>query len=108
MNKLAQVNIGGVFDSPFSGQAGGASVGTLVTNILSAAISIAGLIALFMIIGSGIAIIASAGSGDKGGLEKAKNTIKYAVLGFFMAIFAFIVLQFIERFLGAEFVTPGV
>ena len=104
MEKLAQVNIGNEYGSPFSGQ-GGSTIGELVSNIMQGAIGVAGLILFFMMLASGIAIIASSGSGNSDGAEKAKKTATSALIGFLLVAFTYIIIELIQTVLGGEFLS---
>ncbi len=98
MNHLA-VNIGSTYNSPIGGS-GGATIGMLVTNIMQGAIAIAGIILILLLIFSGIAIMASAGSGKPDGAEKAKKTATSAALGFLLVVFSYLVIEIIQAILG--------
>lgn len=102
MNKLA-VDIGNIYDSPFTGT-GSVSVGNLVSNIMQGAIAVAGLILFFMLMFSGIAIIASSGSGKPEQAEKAKKTATSALIGFLLVVFTYIIVELIQAIIGGEFI----
>ncbi len=69
---------------------------SLGLNLFSA---IVGIIAVVMIIVGGIQYITS--SGDSGNIQKAKNTIMYAVIGLVVVALAQIIVKFVlERFVG--------
>lgn len=107
MDKLA-VDIGGAFSSPF-GQAGGKSLGDLVSLILRGAFVIAGILILFFFVLGGISIIAGAGKDNPEAAAKGKQTITAAAIGFVVVFVAYWVIRIIELIAGRPFITaPGI
>ncbi len=105
MNKLA-VDIGTSFGSPF-GQ--GKSIGDLVSTLVTAAMVLAGVIALFLLVLGGIGIIAGAGSDNPQQVESGKKAVTYAVIGFILVFVAYWVVRIIEIIVGTPFITsPGI
>jgi hypothetical protein len=102
MDYLAQVDIGGTFNSPF-GQ--GQTLGGLVSIILQAAIVIAGIILLFLFIFGGIGMIAGAGNNNPEQAAKGKQAVTSAVIGFIVVFAAYWVVRLIEVITGVPFVT---
>jgi hypothetical protein len=107
MNKLAQVNIGNEFASPFSVDSG-KSVGDLISLGLNVAFTISGIIILFMIIYAGFKMIQGAGNGNQQDAQKAQQAATSAVIGFVIIFSAFWVIKLIEVITGITFITnPG-
>jgi hypothetical protein len=102
------VNIGESFNSPF-GQAGGKSLGDLVSLILRGAFAIAGIIILFFLIAGGIQIMAGAGKDNPEAAAKGKQAITAAAIGFAVVFVAYWVIRIIELIAGRPFITaPGI
>ncbi len=70
----------------------------VLQNFLSIALTLVGLVAIIMIVVSGIHFL-SAG-GDKEGAAKAKNTLTFAIIGLIVAISAWMILNLFGSFLG--------
>ncbi len=64
-----------------------------VTNIVNTLIFAAGIIAVIFIIVGGVRYITS--QGDEKGVEGAKNTILYAVIGLVVVVLAFAIVNFV-------------
>ncbi len=78
-------------------------IGTLISNLVSMAIIIAGLLTLLYLVWGGIEWITSAG--DKGGLESARNRITNALVGLTIVVASWAIMQIITNFLGFPFPT---
>ena len=65
----------------------------MIMSILNAIIAISGLIAVIYVIIGGINYMTS--QGDAGKLQKAKNTILYALIGMTVAVLAFAIVNFV-------------
>ena len=66
--------------------------GTL-SNIINTILYVAGVIAVAMLIIGGIRFMISRGDKDK--VQKAKNTIVYAIIGLILVIFSYAIVNFI-------------
>ena len=75
-------------------------IGKLVSIILQAGLSIAGIILLFLLIGGGIGMIAGAGKDNPEQTAKGKQAITSAVVGFVIVFAAYWIVQLIEEFTG--------
>lgn len=64
-----------------------------ITNIVNTLIFVAGIIAVIFIIIGGVRYITS--QGDEKGIESAKNTILYAVIGLVVVVLAFAIVNFV-------------
>mgnify|MGYP001579576789 CR=1 FL=1 len=76
---------------------------TVFGNVVSVALSAAGIAALVMLIVGGFKFL-SAG-GDKEATQKAGQTITYAIGGLVLVLSAWIILNFLGNFLGVDFST---
>ncbi len=76
------------------------TVGDLVTNIIIILTSFAGALAFIFIIIGGIKFITAAGDEKK--MASATATLTYAIIGLIVTALAFIILQVVQRFLGAN------
>ena len=75
-------------------------VGKLVSIILQASLSIAGVVLLFLLIGGGIGMIAGAGKDNPEQTAKGKQAVTSAVLGFVVVFAAYWIVQLIEELTG--------
>lgn len=66
---------------------------TMATNVINTALMIVGVLAVAMIIFSGISYVTSAG--DKAKTTKAKNTLIYSIVGLAVAISAYAIVNFV-------------
>lgn len=75
-------------------------VGNLVSIILRAGISIAGIILLVLLIAGGIGMISGAGSDNPERTAKSKQLVTSAVIGFVVVFAAYWIVQLIELITG--------
>lgn len=101
MENLAQVDIGGKFNSPF-GKTGGQGLGNFVSIVLSNAVSIAGVILLVVLIVGGIAMIKGAGNNNPEAAAKARMAATTAAIGFVVVFASYWILQLIEAVTGLQ------
>lgn len=73
----------------------------LIANVLGVAVTIVGLIAFGVFIFSSVQIMLSGGNSK--GLETARGSMTYAVVGIVVALSAFIILGLISSFTGVDF-----
>ena len=73
----------------------------IVTTFLALALIVAAILCLVYIIVGGIAFILSAGNEEK--IKRAVNTIRFAIIGLFVAFIAFFIVSFISRLLDIPF-----
>ena len=107
-NHLAVVVIGNTFKTPFAG--GTLNIGSLIAKILEGAIGVAGIIMLFLLLGTGWTIISSQG-GNPEGMKKATKTATSAIVGMMVVVFAYLIVQLIEKYffgVNTPFTQPGV
>lgn len=95
-------NIGDALDSPIGRTI---SIGDLIGVLLSGAITLAGVIMLFLFIGGGLMMISSAGSGNAQGAAQGKQAITWALVGFAVVFTAFWIIRIIELISGNRFLT---
>lgn len=67
----------------------------LLNNVITALVTIAGIVAIFFIIYSGFKLITS--GGDPKQVETAKNSLVYAILGLFVVFLSFAIINIISR-----------
>lgn len=72
-------------------------------NIVTAALVFAGIVALILIVISGIKLITS--SGDPKQVEGAKNTLTYAIIGLVIILTSFFIIRIIGFITGADCIT---
>lgn len=104
MNKL-EVEIGETFLGG-SGQnlKNTEGVGVFVSNFFAGAISVAGIILLFLLVGGGIAIIAGAGKNDPQTVQKGKLAATSALIGFVVVFSAYWIVKLVESITGLDLI----
>lgn len=78
-----------------------ATIGTLVTPIISNVLIISGLFAFMTIIFAGFSYITA--SGDKGKIEQSQNMLNYGILGLIVVVTAFLITRVIGAVIGFKF-----
>ncbi len=71
----------------------GSDVNTIAGNIVSTLLFVAGLLAVIVIIYSGIKYMTA--NGDKQKIESAKSTLIYAIVGLVIAIVAYAIVNYV-------------
>lgn len=79
----------------------GGSIIDIVATFVALALIAAAILCLVYIIVGGISFILSAGNEEK--IKKAVNTIRFAIIGLFVAFIAFFAVSFIARLLDIPF-----
>lgn len=72
----------------------------LFRNVIAAALVFAGVVAVFMIIYSGIKLILS--GGDAKQLEGARHTLTYAIIGLLIVLLSFAIVNLIGFITGTQ------
>lgn len=75
-------------------------IGPLFQNILNTALGLSGVVALFLIVLSGIKFITS--GGDAKQVEGARKTLTYAIIGLIVVFFSFFILNLISYTTGVS------
>jgi hypothetical protein len=105
MNKLA-VDIGKSFLGNSSANLKDASgINVYVSAIITGAISVAGIILLFILIGGGIGIIKGAGKSDPKTVEQGKQAATSALIGFIVVFSAYWIVKLIETITGLSLIS---
>lgn len=76
-----------------TGLSGGPTLQSTVQTVINTMLYIVGILAVVMIIYSGIRYITA--HGDKGQVESAKNTLIYSIVGLVIAIVAYAIVNFV-------------
>lgn len=84
-----------------SGKTLSSFIGPLIQDIFV----LAGVILLILLIFGGVTFIMNAGSGDKEGMEKGKNALTMAILGFIIIFAAYWLVQIVQYITGIEIFT---
>lgn len=101
MNNKIAVDIGQTFLGNSSGNLKDATgIGVYVSAIVTGAISLSGIILLFLLIGGGIGIIQGAGKNNPEQLEKGKKAATSALIGFIVVIAAYWIVKLVESLTG--------
>lgn len=79
-------------------------ISVVFQNVVNAAFVFAGIVALIIIIYSGIKFIFS--GGDPKQIEGARKTLTYAIIGFVVIILSFIIINIISIITGAKIIKP--
>ena len=66
-----------------------------ITNIINGVIGALGIVAVIVIIIGGVSYMTS--TGDAGKVKKAKDTILYGVIGLFICVLAFAIVNFVIK-----------
>ena len=83
-----------------------ANVGTrYITAIITGAISVAGIILLFILIGGGIAMIKGAGKSDPKSMEQGRQAATSALIGFIVVFSAYWIVKLIETITGLSLIS---
>lgn len=77
--------------------------GCLLANVFSVAITMIGLVAFAMFIFASFKYMLSGGNSK--GIESARGTITYAIIGIIVALSAFIIVNLIAAFTGVDIIT---
>jgi len=99
MKYLAQVPIATTFGSPLGN---GKTIGDLVSVIISISFVVAGIVLLFSFIIGGISLISGAGQNNPEKLEKGKQALTSAVIGFVVVFTAYWIVKLIQQITGIE------
>jgi|SRR3972149_4075993 len=106
MNKIAVVDIGRIFGSPYGTQQQGYGIASLVSLVLYNAIALAGVILFILLLYGGIMVISGAGSGDKENIAKGRKAISSAVMGFLIIFLSYWIIVILENVLGFRITYP--
>lgn len=105
MDKLA-VNIGYTYLQGSSFKLFNVSnISLYVSATITGAISLAGIILLFMLVGGGINIISGAGKSDPQSVEKGKKAATSALIGFIVVFSAYWIVKLIESITGLSLIS---
>jgi len=77
-------------------------IGTLTNVIVRNAFTIAGIVALFLLIFGGIQFIVGAGGGDSKQMDKGKQAITAAIIGLAVVAASIWIVQIIETITGMK------
>ena len=105
MNKLA-IEIGTTFLNDTRGELYRPdNVSRYITAVITGAISIAGIILLFILVGGGIAMIKGAGKSDPKSVEQGKQAATSALIGFIVVFSAYWIVKLIETITGLSLIS---
>lgn len=100
MTYLTAVNIGEEFLGSGSKLLDPTNIGVYVSAIITGAISIAGVILLFILIMGGFGMIIGAGNDNPEKVEKGKKAATSALIGFIVVFMAYWIVKLIESITG--------
>lgn len=83
------------------------NIGALVTVFLKNALVLAGVLFLLLLIFGGLGLIMGAGSGDAKKTAQGQKTITTALVGFFLVVAGYWLIQLIEIVTGINFINPN-
>lgn len=100
---LAQVDIGTSFFGTSENSLSELSdIGLLISRTVQLAFAAAGIIFVFLLIAGGIGIIASAGQDNPQGVEKGKQAVTSALIGFIVVFASYWIVKLIELLTGVS------
>jgi len=99
MQKLS-VDIGDTFLGAGHKLQNPGNISKYVSAIIGGAISLAGIVFLFLLIAGGFSMIMGAGKSDPQSLEKGKKAVISALIGFIVVISAYWIVKLIESITG--------
>ena len=105
MNKLSLVDIGNKFLGGSNYLDDPKNISAYVTAIITGAISVSGIILLFLLIGGGIAMISGAGKSDPKTVEQGKKAATSALIGFIVVFSAYWIVKLIESITGLKLIS---
>lgn len=100
MNYLTATDIGILFLPENSKLINPTNISVYVSAIITGAISIAGVILLFILIIGGFSIITGAGNDNPEKVEKGKKAATSALIGFIVVFMSFWIVKLIESITG--------
>ena len=103
------VDIGGAFRTPkgISVDIAFPNLATLISPLIQNVFVLAGVVLVLLLIFGGVTYIMNAGSGDKEGVEKGKNALTSALLGFIIIFVAYWIIVIIEYITGQPIFNSG-
>lgn len=84
------------------------TLGTLVTLLVKNIFILAGVVLLIFLIFGGVTYILNAGKGDQEAIEKGKNAMTGALIGFFIVIASYWIVQIIQFITGQNILNSGI
>ena len=98
MNYLTQIDIGSRFliDTHTNLSDPTKITNVYVYNLVTGAISVSGILLLFLLIGGGIGMIAGAGKSDPKTVEAGKHAATAALIGFLVVFSAYWIVRLVE------------
>lgn len=100
MNYLTDINIGEKFLGNNPNLTNITGVGKYVSAIITGAISISGVLLLFILIMGGIGMITGAGNDNPEKVEKGKKAVNSALIGFVVVFMSYWIVKLIESITG--------
>ena len=102
LNTVLAADLGTRFLSPWGKTK---SLGDLLGVMISAGISIGGIIVLFTFLFGGFKVIQGAGSGDAKAAAQGQQAVTYALFGFIIVFISYWIIRAIEVVTGSTFIT---
>lgn len=109
MKSILAFNLEDIIINPDKGTKIGETYGTpsvLISIILKASMTVAGLIFVSLLIFGGISFIMNAGSGDPKKASQGKAAVTNALIGLAIVLLAFTIIQIIETITGLKILNP--
>ena len=97
---LTQSGTSKTFDKGVGEVAKLSDLNIVFNNVVGIALAFAGIVLFIMLIVGGFRYITA--GGDPKGIEGARKTLTYAIAGMVLVALAFLIIQFIETFTGAN------
>ena len=82
-------------------------IGVIITVITQNILVIASILLFLLLAGGGVMYIISSGGGDQEGMEKGKNALTGALVGYIIVFGAFWLIKIIEYVFGVNIINSG-
>ena len=82
-------------------------IGVIITVIAQNMIVIASILLFLILAGGGVMYILSSGGGDQEGMEKGKNALTGALVGYIIVFGAFWLIKIVEFVFGVKIINSG-
>lgn len=102
MNYISQINIGEKFIGNNPNLTNATGVSKYISAIITGAISISGVLLLFILIMGGIGMISGAGNDSPEKVEKGKKAATSALIGFVVVFMSYWIVKLIESITGLD------
>lgn len=104
MNNKIAVEIGTTFLNNNTNLTEPSNVNSIVRALITGAISVSGIILLFILVLGGIGMIKAAGNSDPKSMEQGKKAATSALIGFIVIFMSYFIVKLIESITGLDLI----